>query len=33
MILQQRVFSKKRLLNKIGKIDTKSFEDIKEKLN
>jgi len=32
MILQQRVFSKKRLLNKIGKIDTQSFEDIKEKL-
>jgi len=32
MILQQRVFSKKRLLNKIGKIDIQSFEDIKEKL-
>lgn len=32
MILQQKVFSKKRLLNKIGKIDFENFEKIKEKL-
>lgn len=32
MILQQKVFSKKRLLSKIGKIDTKTFEEIKIKL-
>jgi len=32
MILQQRVFSKKRLLNKIGKIDNKSFQEIQQKL-
>ncbi len=32
MILQQRVFSKKRLLNKIGTVDNKNFKEIKEKL-
>lgn len=32
MILQQKVFSKKRLLNKIGKVDLENFEVIKEKL-
>ena len=32
MILQQKVFSKKRLLNKIGKTDLESFAKIKEKL-
>ena len=32
MILQQRVFSKKRLLSKIGTVDKKEFEYIVEKL-
>ncbi len=32
MILQQRVFSKKKLLNKIGTVDNKNFKEIKEKL-
>jgi len=32
MILQQKVFSKKRILSKIGKVDSDSFKDIIEKL-
>jgi mRNA interferase MazF len=32
MILQQKVFSKKRILSKIGKVDSESFKDIIEKL-
>ncbi len=32
MILQQRVFSKKRLLSKIGRIKIDEFSDIKSKL-
>jgi mRNA interferase MazF len=32
MILQQKVFSKKRLLNKIGTVDNKNFKIIIEKL-
>jgi mRNA interferase MazF len=32
MILQQKVFSKKRILSKIGKVDTESFKEIKIKL-
>ncbi len=32
IILQQRVFSKKRLINKIGKIDSENFSQIVDKL-